>query len=148
MKPFKNLAPALLLMLAGCSTTTTPTQSAPDADGTLVMREAQVLKLANGGSGRGILTLHGWEHPFEVTNMVLSGVGPGDVQLEGDVYNIASANDFEGTYKVVAAEIEAGKGAEGFWFENANGVRVHIRTRGQDVVIRLNASGSNVRIVN
>ena len=148
MTILKNLAVfSLFSLLAACSSQTTPhTQSAPDADGTLVIREAQVLRLATGGTGQGTLTLHGWQYPFEISNMTLAGVGPGDVQFEGDVFNIANPGDLEGTYQLVAADVDSGKGADGFWFENTNGVRVHIRTEGQDVTIRLDTGGSVVRL--
>ena len=78
--------------------------------------------------------------------MTLSGVGPGDFQLEGDVYNIEDVKDFEGRYQLLAAEVEAGEGAQGFWFENEKGVRVHIRAEGQDVTIHLHTDGSTVTL--
>jgi hypothetical protein len=138
----------LLIALAGCaSQPTTHVEAAPDADGTLVIREKGVLRIANGGTGRGTLTLRGWEYPFEVTNMVLSGIGPGELQLEGDVFNTADVSDFEGTYNVVAAEVQSGQGAQGFWLENEKGVRVHIRAAGQNVTVRLEGGGSTVRLV-
>ena len=149
MKTLTGILNALLLtVLAACSTHPhTPISAAEGADGTLVIREKQVLRFATGGSGRGTLTLRGWEYAFEASNMTLAGVGPGEVQLEGDVYNVSDVSDFEGTYKLQAAEIEAGEGAEGFWFENENGVRVHIRTRGQDVTVRVNATGAVVKLL-
>ena len=137
----------LLTALGACSSApTTHTQAAPGAIGTLVVREDGVLRLANGGNGRGTLTLRGWEYPFEISNMTLSGVGAGHIQLEGDVFNADSPQSFEGTYQLVAAEVEAGQGAEGFWFENENGVRVHIRSEGQDVTVRLTGGGSVVKL--
>jgi hypothetical protein len=56
-------------------------------------------------------------------------------------------NYFEGTFNVVAAEVQSGQGAQGFWFENEKGVRVHIRAAGQDVTVRLQGGGSTVRLV-
>ena len=148
MIAFKHALPALLLiMLAACSShSTTQTSAAPGADGTLVVREKNVLRIANGGSGQGTLTFRGWEYPFEINNMALSGIGPGHIQLEGDVFNLNDTSDFAGTYNILAAEVEAGEGAQGFWFENENGVRVHIRTEGQDITIRLNTDGSIVTL--
>lgn len=149
MKTLSGVVFALLLAtLPGCaSQPTTQTSAAAGADGTLTVRQEGVLRLATGGSGHGTLVLHGWQYPFEVSNMVLSGVGPGAIQLEGDVFNISSVGDFEGTYQVTAAEIESGKGAQGFWFENEKGVKVHIRASGQDVTVRLRGSGSTVRLL-
>ena len=148
MTVFRHAIPALLLIvLTACSShTTTQTSAAPGADGTLVVREKGVLRIANGGSGQGTLTFRGWEHPFEINNMTLSGIGPGSIQLEGDVFNLNNISDFAGTYKILAAEVEAGEGAQGFWFENENGVRVHVRAEGQDVTVRLNNDGSIVTL--
>ncbi len=149
MNPLKYLGTALLLtVLAACSShPNTPVSAAEGADGTLVIREKQVLRFATGGTGRGTLTLRGWQYSFEASNMTLAGVGPGDIQLEGDVYNVDDVSDFEGTYKLQAAEVGAGEGAEGFWFENEKGVRVHIRTHGQDVTVRVNATGAVVKLL-
>jgi hypothetical protein len=149
MKTLKiALAVLLLGLVAACSSqTTTHTDAAADADGTLVIREKGVLRIASGGAGTGTLTLRGWEYPFEVSNMVLSGIGPGELQLEGDVFNVADVNDFEGTYNVVSADVQSGQGAQGFVFENEKGVRVHIRASGQDLTVRLDGNGSTVRLV-
>lgn len=141
------LATAIIAALGACaSAPTTHTQAAPGAVGTLVVREEGVLRLANGGTGQGTLTLRGWEYPFEVSNMTLSALGPGSIQLEGDVYNADSPQSFEGTYQLMAADVDSGQGAEGFWFENDNGVRVHIRSEGQDVTVRLQGGGSVVTL--
>lgn len=148
MKAFKHTIPALLLiLLSACgSTKTFHTDATSDADGTLVIREQGALRLASGGAGRGTLTLHGWEYPFELSNMALSGVGPEDLQLEGDVYNINEASDFEGTFRITATEIQAGQGAQGFWAENEKGVRIHAWAEGQDVTVRLNTDGATARL--
>ena len=139
----------LLSLLAACSsTTTTHVASAPDADGILIVREQAALRLASGGTGTGTLTLRGWEYPFEVSNMALSGIGPGDLQLEGDVYNVNEVSDFEGTYKITTAQTDAKKGDQAFWAENEKGVRVHIWAHGQDVTIRMNAGGAIVKLLN
>jgi hypothetical protein len=149
MKNFKIALSVLLLgLVAACSSQTTiHTEAAPGADSTVVIREKGVLQIASGGTGQGTLTLRGWQYPFEISNMLLSGVGGGDIQLEGDVYNVADVSDFEGTYNMVAAEVQSGRGAQGFWLENEKGVRAHIRAVGQDVTIRLKGGGSTVRLV-
>ena len=88
MKATKYAIPALLVILLGAcgANPTTQTSAAPDANGTLVIREKGVLQIANGGTGEGTLTLRGWEYPFQISNMALSGVGPGAIQMEGDVF--------------------------------------------------------------
>ena len=130
------IAALTLILLTACSTnSTTHTSAAPDADGTLVVREKNVLRIATGGAGEGTLTFRGWEYPFEIQNMILDGIGPGEIQLEGDVFNL---ND--------TREVQPGDGAQGFWFENENGVRVHLRSEGQDVTVRFDNIGSIVTL--
>ena len=150
MKAFKHTIPALLLvLLAACSSMETTHLASPeDADGILIMREEAALRLASSGSGKGTLTLRGWQYPFEVSNMALSGVGPGNLQLEGDVYNVNEVSDFEGTYKITTAQTDAKKGAQEFWAENEKGVRVHIWAHGQDVTMRMNTGGAIVKLLN
>ena len=141
------IAALTLILLTACSTnSTTHTSAAPDADGTLVVREKNVLRIATGGAGEGTLTFRGWEYPFEIQNMILDGIGPGEIQLEGDVFNLNDTRDFAGTYKIVATEVQPGDGAQGFWFENENGVRVHLRSEGQDVTVRFDNIGSIVTL--
>lgn len=147
MKFTTAIIPALLLALtAACSSAPTQTSSPPDADATLTIRENQVLRLATGGSGHGTLIYKGWEYPFEVNNMALDGVGPGQVQFQGNVYNLDDVKKFEGTYKPVAANVDADGRTQGFWFENQNGVRANIITEGQEVTIRMDTTGSIVTL--
>ena len=149
MKAFKHTIPALLLvLLAACSSMeTTHLESPEDADGILIMREQAALRLASGGAGQGTLTLRGWEYPFQVSNMALSGVGPGDLQLEGDVYNVNQVSDFEGTYKITTAQTDTKKGSQEFWAENEKGVRIHIWAHGQDVTMRMNTGGAILKLL-
>ncbi len=136
---------ALLSMLAACGThPPTTLQSAPDADGTLVIRENGVLRLATGSSGQGTMALNGWQYEFEISNMILDGVGPGRIQLEGNVYNISSASELAGTFQLTSQDTMSGE--QGFWFENENGVRVHLKAEGQEVTVRSGGGGSVVTL--
>jgi hypothetical protein len=148
MKLFQGLATALLLVLvAGCSSTTTEGGAAgPRPSGTFTVRANQVLRLSTGGSGEGTLIFQGWQYRFQADRMILSGMGGQEVELEGTVYNLEKVEDFEGTYKAVAADMKEGEGLQGLWVENEKGVSVHILSRGQDLTIRLKAEGSIVTL--
>lgn len=78
--------------------------------------------------------------------MILSGMGGQEVELEGTVYHLEKVEDFEGTYKAVAADMKEGEGLQGLWVENEKGVSVHVLSRGQDLTIRLKAEGSIVTL--
>ena len=148
MRDLRSKLPVLLLtLLAGCGMTLSA--SAPDGlteSGTFTVRENQVMRLAAGGSGEGTLIFQGWEHRFRVENMIMSGIGNNPVELEGTVYNLQQAEDLEGVFKPVKAEIEAGKGLSGLWAKNEKGVVAHVRSRGQDLTMQLETTGAKVTL--
>lgn len=148
MRNLRGMLPVLLLaLLTGCSST--PSAPAPDGlteSATLVVREQQALRIAVGGSGQGTLTFQGWEYPFSIENMTLSGIGNNPIELEGTVYNLSEAQDFEGTHTPMKAEIEAGEGLRGLWTQNEKGVVVHIRSKGQDLEMQLHPTGAVVTL--
>ena len=148
MKRFQVVAAAMLLVLvAGCGSTTT-SGGATDAlpPGTITVRENQVLRMGEGGVGQGTLIFRGWQHTFEVKNMILGTVGRGAVEIKGEVWNLERVEDFAGTYHPVKEEFKAGKGLSGVWAENEKGVRVHVHAVGQDLSIRLDPAGSVVTL--
>jgi hypothetical protein len=149
MKRFQGMAMALLLVLvAGCSSTATDEGNTDSsAPGHITFRENQVLRMGDeGGTGEGTLLFQGWQHSFEIKNMVLGTAGTGTVEIDGEVWNLEKVEDFAGTYHPVEADVKAGKGLRGIWGENEHGVRIHVRTKGQDLTIRLDPAGSVVTL--
>jgi hypothetical protein len=148
MKHFQSMAIALLLVLAaGCSSTATDGGATdPKAPGHITIREGQVLRMGDGGAGEGTLIFRGWQHTFEAKNMILGGVGPGTVEIDGEVWNLEKVEDFAGTYHPAEADVRGGMGLSGIWMENEKGVRVHVLTKGQDLSIRLDTAGSVVTL--
>lgn len=149
INPFKGVVSALLLVaLVGCSSMTRDDGAAdPLASATVTIRETGVLMLAVGRVGEGTLLFQGWEYPFEVRNMALSGANADDDNLElaGDVYNLDEVEDFEGTYVVSKVEVAA-SGSGGFWFENDKGVKVRVRSSARGVVVDTASSGPTVTL--
>jgi len=92
------------------------------------------------------LIFRGWQHTFEVKNMIVGAVGNGSVEIDGEVWNLEKVEDFAGTYHAVKEEFKAGKGLGGVWMENEKGVRVHVLTKGQDLSIQLHSEGSMVTL--
>ena len=142
------MAAALLLVLvAGCTSSTTGGEHTnPRAPGHITVREHQVLRMGDGGVGQGTLIFRGWQHKFEVKNMIVGAVGRGAVELDGEVWNLENVEDFAGTYHPIKEDFEAGKGLTGVWAENEKGVRVHVRAVGQDLSIRVDQAGSVVTL--
>jgi hypothetical protein len=148
MKRLQAMTTALLLVVvAGCSSSMTGGEHTdPTAPGHITVRENQVLRMGDGGVGEGTLIFRGWQHAFEVKNMIVGAVGRGAVEIDGEVWNLEKVEDFAGTYHPIKEDFEAGKGLSGVWAENENGVRVHIRTEGQDLSIRVDSAGSVVTL--
>jgi hypothetical protein len=138
----------LLTLLAGCAAP--PSAPTPEGSltpsGTFTIREQHVMRLAAGTSGEGTLILQGWQHPFLFEGAKVEVVGKEDVELEGTVYNLEAIEDFEGTYKPVKAEMEAGVGLVGAWARNEHGVLVHLRFKGLDLEVNLEATGAKVTL--
>ena len=148
MKRLQVMATALLLVLvAGCSSSTPYGEvTNPKAPGHITIRENQVLRMGDGGTGEGTLIFRGWQHAFEVENMIVGAVDRGAVEIDGEVWNLEKVEDFAGTYHPVKEDFEAGKGLSGVWMENEKGVRVQVRTVGQDLSVRVDAAGSVVTL--
>ena len=148
MKRLQGMVAALLLVLvAGCTSSTPAGETTnPKAPGHITIRENNVLRISGGGEGEGILLFRGWQHTFEVKNMIVGAVGRGAVELDGEVWNLENVEDFAGTYHPVKEDFEAGKGLSGVWMENENGVRVQIRAVGQDLSLRSESAGSVVTL--
>jgi hypothetical protein len=142
-----TLSALLLLLVVGCSSTTTDdSATSPRPPATLTIRESQVMRMGVGGVGQGTLIYLGWQHKFEIKNMILGGIDDGEVEIKGDVWNLEKVEDFAGTYHTLQADIKAGKGLSGVWLENENGVRVNVRSEGQDISINLHSDGSTVTL--
>lgn len=144
MRGLRSILPFLLLaLLAGCgSTPSTPTPEGLTPSGTFTIRENQVLRAAVGHAGEGTLIFQGWEYPFHFENMKVGVVGDDAVELEGTVYNLEQAEDFEGTYTLTKIKIQSDDGSTGVWGKNDKGVVAHIRSKGQELEIDLQATGA------
>ena len=137
----------LITMLVGCGSM--PSRSAPDGfqqSGTFVVRETNVMRLANGTSGEGTLIFRGWQHQFTVEGAKLDIAGNEPVEIEGTVYNLETLEDFEGTYQPEEVDFAGKKGLEGIWVKNDKGVTAYIRVLGQEVTIKLEAEGGKITL--
>jgi hypothetical protein len=82
--------------------------------------------------GHGSLTYKGKKYPFKIDGIVIDTVGAAREDGSGEVYNLHSLADFEGTYRAVETEAVAGKKAVGVTkLHNDKGVRMDIHTRGK-----------------
>ena len=149
MKNFLLILPALLIILfTGCAATP-PSTPAPDGlqqSGSWVVREVEVMRLAVGNAGKGTLLFQGWQYPFEFTDAKIGMTGTKSGDIEGEVYNLETLSDFEGTYYVKPEFNKANK-LTGFWAHNDKGVVLHLRLQGENVSLDLEAKGATVTFV-
>ena len=147
MKSFPLILPALLITLfTGCAAT--PSTPAPDGleqSGSWVVRENEVMRLAVGNAGKGTLLFQGWQYPFEFSGAQISMTGTKSGDIEGEVYNLETLEDFEGTYHA-RAEFNEAHQVTGFWGHNDKGVVLHLRLQGENVSVDLEAHGATVTL--
>ncbi len=81
--------------------------------------------------GEGVLTLNsGEQHNFDVSGAKLLETGISTAKFEGEVYNIRSLEDFEGTYYGASTQITVVKGKGELQTNNANCVFIRARSAG------------------
>jgi len=148
MKNFLLILPALMITLfTGCAAT--PSTPAPDGlqqSGSWVVREDEVMRLAVGHAGKGTLLFQGWQYPFHFTDAKIGMTGTKSGDIEGEVYNLETLSDFEGTYYAKPAFNKANK-VTGFWGHNDKGVVLHLKVQGDNVSVDLEAKGATVTLV-
>ena len=130
--PFRAVAAASLLALAGCALNNPIPMDVPNAQtiagvepsGRVIMTEV----FAGGaGVGTGALTFKGKTYPFKLVGTV---VGPGAVEkldVSGDVYKLDDVKQFSGPYVEGTGGIgleTSGKGD--LWLQNKAGVVMHL----------------------
>ncbi len=81
--------------------------------------------------GEGVLTLNnGEQHSFDVSGAKLLETGISTASFEGEVYNIKSPKDIEGTYYGASTQITLVKGKGELQTNNANCVFIRARSTG------------------
>ena len=81
--------------------------------------------------GEGVLTLNnGEQHSFDVAGAKLLETGFGTANFEGEVYNLTTLQDFEGTYFGASTKITVIKGKGELQTNNANCVLIEAASTG------------------
>jgi hypothetical protein len=148
MKNILYVLPALLVtLLVGCSSTpSTPAPEGLEQSGSWVVREDQVMRVAAGAAGRGTLVYQGWQYPFTFEGAKITITGTDDGDIEGEVYNLKTLTDFEGTY-TPKPELNQANEVTGFWGRNNKGAVLHMKVQGKGYAIDLEAKGATITLV-
>lgn len=96
---------------------------APRPSGRVAIRQTQFAVIGSLTSGEGTLAFKGRSYAFWITGLGFGGLGVTAVDAAGDVYNLASPADLEGTYGQVRAGWALERLGDGhLWLENEKGV--------------------------
>ncbi|MGB5439620.1 MAG: DUF1134 domain-containing protein [Gammaproteobacteria bacterium] len=139
----------LVLFLAGCSSTGSSKMAAdPNASGTIMIDETQVMVMVGGSYGKGSVNVNGQTYPFKIDGLKLGGVGVHKLHITGNVYNLKNVADIEGTYFSAEAALTVVKGAGGFWMKNTRGVSLHLKVSGEGAALGLGMEGVEIKLLN
>lgn len=139
----------LALMLAGGTAVAgndSPPPIAVDAvpDGSITLSGGVVALGVGYEWGRGTLVYQGRAYPFQVRGLSVMEIGAAKITGTGEVLNLKSLADFEGTYAGTTFGSALSHGASLALIKNENGVI--IRARSTVSGIRFNFSGNGIRI--
>lgn len=99
------------------------------------------------GGGDGTLTYKGKSNPLSISGLrVGATVGVATADLVGDVYNLKTLKDIEGTYSAAQAAIAVGGGAKVWTLENQNGVTLKLSGKQAGIELALDIGGMKLRI--
>ena len=96
--------------------------------------------------GDGKLSFKGKDYPFSVEGLSLVDWGISKANATGDVYNLADAAKFAGTYVAAEAGLTLAGGMGGMVLRNANGVVLHLRSVSQGAQLQLGTSGLIIKM--
>src|SRR5438034_5703 len=76
--------------------------------------------------GSGVLTYQGKDYPFSVSGLSAGNIGAGSADLTGDVFNLKTVDDFNGTFTSVGAGATVAGGGGAMSMRNQNGVVMNV----------------------
>jgi hypothetical protein len=144
------LVSACVLYLTGCAGSV---ELGPDAvrgqtpDGTVDMHEVQAAYIGSGSTGTGVLFFRGTEYPFEVGGVGVGGFGLSTIDATGEVYNLRELGQFPGTYGQARYGFAIGTLSGGdLWMQNEAGVIMHLKAKGEGLMLSLGGDAVVIRM--
>jgi hypothetical protein len=96
--------------------------------------------------GNGTLTFQGKSYKFKVEGLSVVDLGISSVSAAGEVYNLFSLSDFEGTYSGGGAGIAVAGGAGAQSLTNQNGVKIKLKSKQQGIQLKLAPEGLKIKM--
>jgi hypothetical protein len=140
-----RLRPLVAIGLAGAllaaQATAQPTQS-----GTIEFKGGGVAFIGSVNWGSGTLFYGGKKLPIKVSGVGVGAIGAKSYSAVGDVYNLKSASDIEGTYTALEANATAGAGAGSIDMTNEKGVEIRAHSTSAGLNLSLAPTGMSIKL--
>ena len=95
---------------------------------------------------KGTLTYKGKAYRVSVTGLDLGKIGITKVTASGQVYNLRSLADFDGTYTSAGTDVTLAGGHSGVTMKNQNDVKVVISATSKGVDLTVGGSGVSMKV--
>ena len=96
--------------------------------------------------GSGVLTYQGKDYPFSVSGLSAGNIGAGSADLTGDVFNLKTVDDFNGTFTSVGAGATVGGGGGAMSMRNQNGVVMNVVGTSKGLTFKLGVDGLKIEL--
>ena len=141
MKNIKRIGAVLFVI---CLTAGLVQAAKPDA--TLRLNGGAVAAGVGVNWAKGTLNYKGKQYRVSVNGLDLGKVGITKVTASGQVYNLKSLSDFDGTYTSIGTDVTLAGGHSGVTMKNQNDVKVVISATSKGVDLTIGGSGVSMKI--
>ena len=135
----------VLLISLGWAGSTLAQSGTPDAK--IEINQWKVGFIVGIGGGGGTLTYKGKSYPLSISGLrVGATIGAATADLVGDVHNLKTLKDIEGTYSAAQAAIAVGAGGKVWTLENQNGVTLNLKGKQVGIELALDIGGMKLEL--
>ena len=134
------------LVAAALTLAASPTWAAEDTTGKVTIESTSVAAGLGYAWGSGVLEYRGQLYPFTVKGFSLMDVGMSKVAAIGEVYDLKSVEDFEGTFMAAVASGTIGGGAGAAAMQNQNDVKLVWTATNQGLSFSLATAGFTMKL--
>lgn len=115
-------------------------------EATLELTQTSVALVIGYTWGGGTLTFQDKKHPVAVDGVSILALGLAQATATGEVFNLKTLEDFNGTYVAASIEGTLGAGAGATTMRNQNGVVIQLFTSTQGLNLKLAPEGVRLSI--
>jgi hypothetical protein len=135
----------VLLVNLGWAGSTLAQSGTPDAK--IEINQWKVGFIVGVGGGGGTLTYKGKSYPLVIKGLrVGATIGAATADLVGDVYNLKTLKDIEGTYSAAQAAVAVGAGVKAWTLENQNKVTLNLKGKQVGIELALDVGGMKLEL--